>query len=265
MHRPVSFEVIITIVSGQHIISVTEFQTQTCTGAGFICMSCRTAAQCLFLDGEWRPQPFEECNEDEGFHCNVLERGCSQNVGSCNPAGQEGNFVCSTEGLFPDPFDCQRYHLCYRNQQNMVAINMACDSTAFSAATGDCSLPRNASICTTLQWNCSRAGEMNSWPENNNIYYLCIADSRSGVLYPQLYRCSGNQIFNDGQCVERQAVPLPPDGDNSYRCEAAGLYPDPANCHFYFFCDNNLNSQHLQCPEGTIFQASTKSCVIGTC
>ncbi|XP_055537968.1 uncharacterized protein LOC129725785 [Wyeomyia smithii] len=254
------------IVSGQKIISITEFQTSTCSGEGFICMTCRTAAQCLFINGEWRPQPFEDCDEDNGFYCNVLERGCSQNVGACSP-GQEGSFVCNTEGVFPNPFDCQRYHLCRQEQQNMVSINMVCDTMAFSAATGDCSLHRNDTICTTLQWSCSRAGEMNSWPGNNNIYYLCIVDTQSRALYPQLYRCSGDQIFNDGRCMDRQGVSstTPPDEDNSYRCESAGLFPDPIDCRFYYFCDINLNSQHLQCPAGTIFQSSTASCVVGTC
>ncbi|XP_055537969.1 uncharacterized protein LOC129725786 [Wyeomyia smithii] len=252
-------------IDGQRILSVTKFQTSTCTGDGIICMTCDIASKCLYLNGEWRPQPFEKCNDENGFYCNVHEGGCSRNVGPCNPAGQEGNFVCNTQGVFPDPFDCQRYHLCYQNQQNLVAINMVCDSMAFSAATGDCSVQRNDTMCTSLRWSCSKAGEMNSWPENNNIYYLCIADIKNGALYPQLYRCSANQIFNEGRCVDRQTVLSPPGVDNSYRCESAGLFPDPINCRLYYFCDVNLKSQHLECPAGTIFQPSTVSCVIGTC
>ncbi|XP_058832937.1 uncharacterized protein LOC131690884 [Topomyia yanbarensis] len=258
---------VLTTVSGNRILSVTKFQTGTCTEEGIICFDCKTPAQCVFVNNGWRPMPFDDCDADEGYFCNVHDGGCSQRVGPCNPAGQDGNFVCNTVGVFPDPFDCQIYHMCYQNGQNLVAINMGCDNTAFSPATGDCSLPRNDSICATLQWNCTQAGEMNAWPGNNNIYYLCVAGVSNGirVYYPELFRCNANQVFSGGRCVDRQTVPSLPEDDDSYICDSPGLFPDSNNCRFYYSCDGNLNSQHLECPAGTFFKPETVECVTGTC
>ncbi|XP_055629713.1 uncharacterized protein LOC129770725 [Toxorhynchites rutilus septentrionalis] len=262
-----SLLVVIMAVNANRILSVTKFQTDTCTQQGIICLNCKTAARCIWLNNEWRAQPFDECDADAGFYCNVNDGGCSQRVGPCNPAGQEGNFVCNTVGVFPDPFDCQTYHLCYQNAQNLISINMGCENAAFSPATGDCSLFRNDTICTTQQWSCSQAGDMHAWPGNNNIFYLCVADTRNDVrvLYPTLFRCSANQVFSEGRCVERQTVPTPPEEDNSYRCDSPGLFPDISNCLYYYFCDGELNSQHLRCPDGTHFQTQTMSCVRGAC
>ncbi|XP_065081934.1 uncharacterized protein LOC135704412 [Ochlerotatus camptorhynchus] len=261
------FLVITATVNANRILSVTKFQSGTCSKEGIICINCKTAAQCIFVNNAWQPVPFEDCDADAGFFCNVNEGGCSQRVGACNPAGQEGNFVCNTMGVFPDPFDCEKYHFCYQNGQNLVSINMVCENTAFSPASGDCSLPLNDMVCTTPQWNCTQAGEMNAWPGNSNIYYLCIADTRNGirVLYPELFRCSANQVFSEGRCVDRQTVPSLPGEDNSYRCDSPGLFPDVTNCRHYYFCDGNLSSQHLQCPVGSYFQPQTSSCVAGTC
>lgn len=252
-------------MNGNRILSVTKFQSGKCQQEGIICLDCETAARCLFLDNAWHPVRFELCDTDAGSFCNVNEGGCSQRVGACNPAGQEGTFVCNTMGVFPDPYDCEKYHFCYQNGQNLVSINMVCENTAFSPTTGDCLLPLNEMVCNSQQWECTQAGDMNAWPGNSNIYYICIADNRNGirVLYPALYRCSANQVFSEGLCVDRQTIPTLP--DNSYQCDAPGLFVDVMNCRNYYFCDGNLSSQHLQCPVGTHFQPLTSSCVPGKC
>ncbi|XP_062550974.1 uncharacterized protein LOC134215900 [Armigeres subalbatus] len=254
--------VISAAARGNRILSVTKFQSETCTTDGIICITCKTVARCIELNNSWQPVPVEECDADAGYFCNVNEGGCSQRIGACNPAGQEGNFVCNTMGVFPDPFECEKYHFCYQNGQNLVSINMACENTAFSPTTGDCSLPLNDTTCTIPQWNCSQAGEMNAWPGNNNIYYLCMADNRNGirVLYPELYRCSANRVFNGTRCVDRQTVP-----SQTYRCDSPGLYEDVTDCRYYYFCDANLVAQHIQCPSGSYFDTRTSSCVLGTC
>ncbi|XP_053673941.1 uncharacterized protein LOC128724201 [Anopheles nili] len=260
---------LIHTTAGNHVLSVTQFQTSTCSDrqtAGIICASCNIVGVCIKIGSLWEMPFVEACNADEGYYCNEYEGGCSSSISSCNPGG-EGNFECNSPGIFPDPTNCRLYHMCLQNGNNQVAISMDCGGFAFSAATGDCSLPLNNTVCLEPQFNCSFLGQMASWPGNNNIYYICAAETMNGNRYlrPRLYRCPANQMFVGGQCVQRDWSNMPPGTIVPYVCQRPGLFVDPSHCQYYYSCNSELVSTHLQCPDGTYFNANTLSCVLGTC
>lgn len=241
--------------------------------SGLICQSCNLLARCIKMDGHWQTIPVETCNTDEGFYCNVNSKGCSNETGPCHPLGFEGNFACTSEGVFPDPYDCQKYHMCYRAGHTIVAANIECGGDrAFSAATGDCSLTLNDDVCHSRQYLCNDSGDSMAWSSNRNIFFICKATSEHGqrTLFPALYRCASGEVFDGHDCIPKLMVvyhssPRPINHDHEFICEQRGLYEDPLDCHSYYYCDSALNWIKLMCPSRTHFNNRTKSCVRGEC
>ncbi|XP_058123246.1 uncharacterized protein LOC131294323 [Anopheles ziemanni] len=260
---------LVSVTAASQVVSVTQFQTSTCAdrqAPGMICSSCNTVAVCVKVGSLWEMIWVEQCNPDEGLFCNEFEGGCSTSPGSCNPGGS-GIFECNTPGVFPDPHNCRLYHMCFMNGNSPVAISMDCGAGAFSPTTGDCSLLANDTICLSPQFTCNFAGQMAAWPGNSNIYYICAADTINGnrIFRPRMYRCPANQVFQDGQCVQRDVSNMPPGTIVPYECQRPGLFADPSNCRYYYSCNTDLVGEHLQCPDGTYFESNLLTCVLGVC
>lgn len=230
------------------------------------------------IDGTWRPIPVETCNTEDGYYCNLASKGCSNRTGPCHPFGFEGNFACTSEGVFPDPYDCQKYHMCHLVGHSHISENIECGADrAFSAATGDCSLTLTDSVCNEAQYNCSNAGDSHSWPGNLNIFYVCKARYERGarILYPTLYRCSPGEIFNGRDCVVKHhhqhagnnngTVGGDSDDMKPFACKTSGLFADPRNCQSYYYCDALSRWKRYTCPSRTHFDDKVKSCMRGTC
>lgn len=252
------------------IYSFTSRETSTCTDrstSGLICQSCELIARCVRINNNWLTIPVETCNTDAGFYCNLNVQGCSNDTGPCHPFGFEGNFACTSEGVFPDPYDCQKYHMCYKAGSTLVSANIECGGNkAFSAATGDCSLTINNTVCTQRQYNCTNAGDSAAWPNNRNIFYMCKAtlDQGERVLYPTMYRCASGEIFNGNDCVDG-SVSDPSGLGKPFKCVKRGFFEDPYDCKSYYYCDLSLKANHYTCSANTRYNRRTKSCVKGTC
>ena len=246
---------------------------------------------CVRVNNEWLTVPVEACSRGE--YCNLKEKGCSSNTGPCNPVGHTGNFVCTSLGIFPNPYDCQRYHVCYQSGINLVSLGFACmHETAFSPTTGECSLTVEDGVCNEPQFKCENSGDKGSWPGNDNIFYICkaVEVNNQRVLFPTLYRCGSNEVFT-GQLCERKPLtistpaetftmststsPLSSSTQNpidtttspggNFICYRAGIYPDRTNCRYYFSCDTYLRPIRIQCPIGTYFNQEMSSCYRGEC
>jgi Chitin binding Peritrophin-A domain len=189
-------------------------------------------------------------------------------VGPCNPVGQTGNFVCTSAGTYPDPYDCQKYHLCYQNGDNLVAVNIECEQkTAFSPMTGTCSQTLKDPVCTDKTFVCNNVGDKAAWPGNANIFYICMATQIEGKrsLFPTLYRCPENYSFNGEDCVPGNSPGLPGPGGPQKACNIPGLMPDMTNCRSYWYCNNKFQVQQIQCRTGTYFDKVSLSCKVGDC
>jgi hypothetical protein len=166
---------------------------------------------------------------------------------------EPNDFACNDQGVFPDPSNCQRYYMCYRNGENMIKIEIECQNMSYSVETGDCSMPLDMSTCYQPKWSCEFGGKLQAWPGNSNIYYIC--HKVNGVLWPSLYRCPDYKIFYENDCNMR----------TFFGCKAPGLFPDMTDCTKYYLCDNSLKAKRLQCPSDSFFDKEKLYCVKGTC
>lgn len=219
----------------------------------------------------------ETCNTEDGYYCNLANNGCSNRTGPCHPFVSEGNFPCTSDGVFPDPYDCQKYHMCHLVGHQPISENIECGADrAFSAATGDCSLTLSDRVCNVPQYSCKNAGDTHSWLGNLNIFYVCNARYERGerILFPTLYRCAAGEIFNGRDCVVKHhqhaggnggSVIDDSDGMKPFTCERSGLFADSKNCQSYYYCDPLLRWKRYTCPSRTHFNNKVKSCMRGTC
>lgn len=237
---------------------------------GFVChANCKTVAWCMNTGDKWDTIITETCGEDE--FCNQLTGTCSKEISSCNNNSDDVNFACKTEGLFPDPFNCHKYYLCYKPQGNrqVVAVKLNCpNGYAFNVHTSDCSLTDDDIVCSQ-QFECARAGEMHAWPMNDNIFYICVKQENG--LYPSLARCEKGYVFKHTACVKDDGSEIRPGEpvmtSTTLRpdvCLKSMRYPDDRDCHRYYYCAGpGEKALHYQCPIGSYYKIN--NCVLGNC
>ncbi|XP_037939879.1 uncharacterized protein LOC119672810 [Teleopsis dalmanni] len=273
---------------------ITTRETKSCESRqtpGPICESCELLSTCVNHSSGWVNIPVESCDTQNGFYCNARLSMCSNITGPCHPFGSQNNFPCTTQGIFPDPYDCQKFHMCYFVESALVAANVECGGDkAFNAATGQCSLTIQDEICQKEQFECEKSGDAHAWPSNPNIFYICKATSNQNseqLFYPTLYRCADGEIFDGYYC--RVMRPIEPTTTTTTTttstistsgvsttvttpstlprtCTNVGLTADPDDCHKYFYCSAvNGEKRHMECPRGTYYNPQLVSCTIGNC
>lgn len=228
---------------------------------GYICPTCNDLAICVKRNNAWETIHVEECDTANGFFCNAQQGSCSNQTGTCL------TFKCASVGIFPDPFDCHSYHVCYSAGNNFIGIGFDCSAgTAFNPLLADCSLRADHELCTKFRYTCKRPGDTAAWPMNANIFYVCITDINPVTgdrhLYPNMYRCQQNYVFDGNRCVDSEDG-VPPEID--FQCTAPGLFPDEESCRNYFYCSYDLKSEKHTCPTGTYFSVPSSACTIGEC
>ncbi|EDV96806.1 uncharacterized protein LOC6556437 [Drosophila grimshawi] len=282
---------IISLLSAARVTTriIQPRETSSCEGRqtlGPICESCELLATCVQHSNGWVNIPVESCDVANGYYCNLRLGACSNATGPCHPIGIVGNFQCTSQGIFPDPYDCQKYHMCYFVGATLVAAAVDCgNDKAFDARTGQCSMTLQSSVCTQPQYYCPKVGFVAAWPSNPNIFYVCKSTVNQNlndtvVIYPSLHRCNDGEIFSNFVCSPGNGGMLPPPvdpvdpvdpNDNGFtvmpiQCEHVGLIADMDDCRKYYYC-SALNGQmrHLECPAGTHYRPEQSACVLGTC
>ncbi|CAD7003038.1 uncharacterized protein LOC101453369 [Ceratitis capitata] len=269
-------------------------ETNTCEDrqtTGNICESCELLSTCVRNSSGWMIIPIEICDTTKGFYCNSRLGMCSNATGPCHPFAMDGNFPCTSQGIFPDPYDCQKYHMCYFAGVTLVAVTLECSGNkAFNAATGQCTATLQDAICLVRQFQCDNVGDAHPWPNSPNVFYICRALSQQDerVLYPSLYRCADGEVFN-GHACQQANFPLDPittttaitpttrssfGSDSSSTetapferaCTEVGLSVDGEDCTSYYYCSAvNGIKRHRKCPSGTHFSTKYASCIFGLC
>ncbi|XP_030385761.1 uncharacterized protein LOC115632670 [Scaptodrosophila lebanonensis] len=173
---------------------------------GPLCETCELMSLCVKNSNGWFGIPLVSCDVKNGYYCNARLGVCSKDLGPCHPLATADNFKSNLPGIFPDPYDCQRYYLCYYEGSTLTCVIANCDvSKAFDASTGQCSVSPQSAACTQKQFECPYVGHIAAWPTNPNIYYVCKATVKQNIndtiiIYPLLQRCSDGQIFVDSFC-----------------------------------------------------------------
>lgn len=238
---------------------------------GYVCIGCDLLAVCIKRNGEWEVIRVELCATDDGYVCNEIEGACSNKTGPCNQINN-GAFACTAVGTFPDPYDCQLYHVCYMNGNNTVSADINCNQgRAYNPLTGDCDLTLNSNVCLEYGFTCTKAGDIGPWLHNPNIFYVCKADitENEKIIYPELYKCDLNEIFVHNECVSKDVTTTTTSTTNApdtdFKCTKPGVFPDVNSCKHYYYCNSLLQAQRYKCADGTFFNQVYLQCTIGDC
>lgn len=241
------------------------------------CSSCDTLSRCVLVNGKWESFDVQICDDTQEY-CDIKELKCvpNTNTGYC----RQNQFVCFTEGKFPDPYDCRSYITCVSISGIMNAISNTCpDNTAYDISTEHCTLNLGADACFNDGYECEKAGDIGRWRGSDQIFYFCLQVA-DGVFEPRLSRCGFGEVFNGEGCIPSdQAItstsdPITdsntdpntsPTQGGPFVCESEGTFIDSSNCAVYYVCDVALNLSEWECPPGTFFSTATNSCTFGSC
>lgn len=171
-----------------------------------MCKSCKELVQCVPLgDGKFQTIHLQDCDTSKGITC--LKKQCSNETNPrCNNQ-QVPPFVCSHTGMFPDPYDCKKYHMCAQAEDTITGktvppIDLKClDNYGYDPVTTYCKVslpggncPENPPVPT-----CKQAGESAGINETS-IYYICLYDK--DVLLPHLYMCPHGKHYVNYECTD---------------------------------------------------------------
>ncbi|XP_045497453.1 uncharacterized protein LOC123695597 [Colias croceus] len=175
-----------------------------CRESGMTCQNCTHAITCVALPVGWLKVPLHQCPGDQT--CNAHLKKCSSEaVPECDVVTQKYQHTCEQVGIFPDAFDCRKFHLCSppeglpdgRPADHRVAL---CPRHyAYDPQTAQCSVLLPNGQCTSKPVPpCSKVGQAGSLSTSPNHYYVCL--SKQGSLTPQIFICPHGWVFNEGFC-----------------------------------------------------------------
>ncbi|KAG6447114.1 uncharacterized protein LOC115441553 [Manduca sexta] len=178
-----------------------------CIQPGMACQNCTHSVTCVPIPGGWLKLPLEEC--PFGTTCNAHQRGCSQQpVPECDSDSQQFQHRCEQVGIFPDAYDCRKFHLCSppegipdgRPADHRVAL---CPRHyGYNPQTAQCSIPLRNGQCEERPVpipECKEAGTYGVLPASPNFYFVCLL-SQDQVFYPQIFLCPHGWFFYNGYC-----------------------------------------------------------------
>nr|CAD7203907.1 unnamed protein product [Timema douglasi] len=161
----------------------------TCAQRGYVCSEdCRTVYQCLDGSPDFQEIILERCDTGNGYFCSSVLGKCSGTFSStCPPAGY--SFSCTSLGIFPDPYDCAAYHLCFGSSSDIQHSYQTCENGwLYDPAYNTCIIEAEKCLEDPVP-TCKESGQ--AGPINNNpvIYYVCEETTDGGYLYPVLFAC----------------------------------------------------------------------------
>nr|CAD7410098.1 unnamed protein product [Timema cristinae] len=241
----------------EHLIL--EDAVSTCNDTGYFCTSdCKTVQLCA-------AERLFNLTHCPGYtFCDAANHACSDDQTSC-PNWRPPAFTCCDHGLFPDLYDCSRYYLCYKDQFGSKPEVYECEEgTAFDVETLSCT--QKGGCAGSRAPVCSLETPTGALKDNPSIYYVCTLVD--GVMYPQLCRCDqGYYDPMETSCVTTsgEVGTTTSSGPDEFRCSEQGIFGDPESCEAYYVCSLSLQATHGFCVNGTHFNQTRHSCVLGTC
>ncbi|XP_063230448.1 peritrophin-48-like [Bacillus rossius redtenbacheri] len=232
---------------------LSRLKDRNCTTTGYRCsLDCKKLELCINTGDELMSADVEVCGSGE--LCDEKTKKCSPSLSTCPVP-----FICTSDGTFPDPYDCTQFHVCLANSPGTT---VSCDfGFAFDASTGECSLKtsENPSVCKHSQVPaCSYEGQSGPLEWSAAYYYKC----EDGV--PVLYKCEEGEfdsttmkcvsIASSTQTTTTSVVPS--------RCENSTVYPDPVDCSQYYLCKEGISAPlHKTCSKDTYYNPALQLCL----
>lgn len=181
-----------------------------CTKPGIMCKSCDTLVMCTGIEGEYEETVLQTCDTKEKEYC--LINKCSKDPNPLCSTTVQGSFQCTATGMFPDPYNCNIYHICakkteevkgspiYDNADYYYAAMKCDDGYGYDPVSTYCKNPLKNKLCPDKLPVpvCKELGQSGALT-NPSIYYICISGS-SGTYVPELHLCPHGKKFIGGKC-----------------------------------------------------------------
>nr|XP_026488133.1 uncharacterized protein LOC113394893 isoform X1 [Vanessa tameamea] len=181
-----------------------------CTEAGMACQNCTHAVSCIPLPVGWLKVPLQQCSN--GQTCNAHLKECSSEaVPECDIVTQKFQHICEQVGIFPDAYDCRKFHLC--SPPDEFADGRPADHRAalcprhygYDPKIAQCSIKLKHGQCDQRPVpSCKKVGQSGVLETSPHHYYVCL--SRHGNLYPQIFICPHGWYFWNNYCQPQPEV-----------------------------------------------------------
>ncbi|KAK5641476.1 hypothetical protein RI129_010023 [Pyrocoelia pectoralis] len=174
------------------------------TPIGLACKSCSEVVQCAC-------DATNKCTTSYVATCasgKVCKNGNCVSGNTCIPSVQP-KFICSSTGVFPDPYDCQAYHFCVRPtpSTDIADTPATCPDDdngqkyGYNPITTFCSTKLVNNKCSGMPIPpCKRRLDTGMVGNNPYLYYLCLNVTEGGkqtdALYNYQFACQYGTKFN---------------------------------------------------------------------
>lgn len=143
--------------------------------------------------GQQNPTKIERCIDINPAYpyCHQSENRCSPFAGNC--IMNTNNFICPSEGYFPNIENCYKFYYCTGQRQKSQSFKCK-DDYIYNSKTKNC-------ISTHLQPNCLFIDCKNNYQNSFMSYqpdpsYFVVCNAVNGLLIGRINKCPDGQIFN---------------------------------------------------------------------
>lgn len=173
-----------------------------CQAQGLQCKNCSTLVRCIEEEegSGFVEVVIETCKTADGEYC-YKDRGCSKEFNACCNAPPY-TFKCNALGMFPDPYDCTKYHICTKSAGKLVDNVAYCSGQyGYNMITTYCDKKLAAGQCPDYLPVplCEKESETGAL-ENKSIWYMCV--KQGNYIVPELHLCPHGECYNGEICVE---------------------------------------------------------------
>lgn len=251
--------------------SVPNDEGKPCTKNGMMCDGCQFSYYCIQIsNGDWNKILMDTCHG---------KRTCDQTIGVCtddfnffcHESVLSYQFVCNQPGIFPDAYDCTKYHLCAVNQEGHLrttSIDFKCpEGFGFDSMSTLCHVKLTDGKCKSNLPICEKIGQTGEIVGNPSLYYVCMPLGVNGkvVYLPEIFVCPYDTYYvqtNEymGKCEALKTGLI--DGN----CVEEGLFYNQDNCESYIQCSKGeVEPISKHCPFGEKFNPIKRICLDHDC
>lgn len=169
-----------------------------CHSTGYTCKNCHEVVLCVQNVTGFTAIPVETCSGDSTCFNGTCTTKPNPN---CNDKIKI-DFICQTGGLYPDIYDCKKYHYCVKDRRtNLTRFTETCScGYSYNMKTTFCDIPLQVNgTCKGIypKAMCNTAGETGYMSENPSYYYICRHHPQNyAMIYPFLYLCENGKKYD---------------------------------------------------------------------
>ncbi|XP_049807793.1 peritrophin-48-like isoform X1 [Schistocerca nitens] len=235
------------------------------------CSKTQQPSVCSFACDNDGIAGFPPENPSVYFVCNTAGSVPTLTVAKCPSGTAIGADMTTCIGIAPDcpvnnespaPSTCNGTY--YYGHANNCSVYYYCSGPGASPEAAYCNadeyfISYNHS-CTKFQ--CTSQGFFAD-PADCASFYYCVGDASEAT---QLTCASGTHFDSSvGGCLQGECTTVCPGSSSHFTCPSIGFFADPLNCNWYYYCDSTLQASHSQCPDGSHFDSTVGSCLMGEC